>query len=156
MHPPRRRARLTRSRTWAPAVLAGLLTLVTLAACRSPAPSPEVSGPALPGAHPPGPPALELDLERLLEQHRDELGPIAADPAGHRLQILVAQVEPATEPDRPSTLRRTGFRVDEEYFYPASAVKLCGVVAAVELMKDLKRSFDPENLLNPGKVVPLQ
>jgi len=26
---------------------------------------------------------------------------------------------------------------------------------AVELMKDLKRSFDPENLLNPGKVVPL-
>ena len=27
---------------------------------------------------------------------------------------------------------------------------------AVDLMKDLKRSFDPENLLNPGKVVPLQ
>jgi D-lactate dehydrogenase (cytochrome) len=26
---------------------------------------------------------------------------------------------------------------------------------AVELMKDLKRTFDPENLLNPGKVVPL-
>jgi D-lactate dehydrogenase (cytochrome) len=26
---------------------------------------------------------------------------------------------------------------------------------AVELMKDIKRIFDPENLLNPGKVVPL-
>jgi len=26
---------------------------------------------------------------------------------------------------------------------------------AVELMKDLKRAFDPDNLLNPGKVVPL-
>jgi D-lactate dehydrogenase (cytochrome) len=24
---------------------------------------------------------------------------------------------------------------------------------AVELMKDIKRTFDPENLLNPGKVV---
>ena len=24
---------------------------------------------------------------------------------------------------------------------------------AVELMKDLKRTFDPENLFNPGKVV---
>ncbi len=27
---------------------------------------------------------------------------------------------------------------------------------AVDLMRDLKRAFDPENLLNPGKVVPLQ
>jgi D-lactate dehydrogenase (cytochrome) len=27
---------------------------------------------------------------------------------------------------------------------------------AVDLMRDLKRTFDPENLLNPGKVVPLQ
>jgi len=26
---------------------------------------------------------------------------------------------------------------------------------AVDLMRDLKRTFDPENLLNPGKVVPL-
>jgi len=26
---------------------------------------------------------------------------------------------------------------------------------AVDLMKDLKRAFDPENLLNPGKVVNL-
>jgi D-lactate dehydrogenase (cytochrome) len=27
---------------------------------------------------------------------------------------------------------------------------------AVDLMRDLKRTFDPENLLNPGKVVSLQ
>jgi D-lactate dehydrogenase (cytochrome) len=26
---------------------------------------------------------------------------------------------------------------------------------AVDLMRDLKRTFDPENLLNPGKVVSL-
>jgi D-lactate dehydrogenase (cytochrome) len=26
---------------------------------------------------------------------------------------------------------------------------------AVDLMRDLKRTFDPENLLNPGKVLPL-
>jgi D-lactate dehydrogenase (cytochrome) len=27
---------------------------------------------------------------------------------------------------------------------------------AVDLMRDLKRTFDPENLLNPGKVVSLE
>ena len=26
----------------------------------------------------------------------------------------------------------------------------------IDLMRDLKRVFDPENLMNPGKVVPLQ
>ena len=26
----------------------------------------------------------------------------------------------------------------------------------VDLMRDIKRTLDPDNLLNPGKVVPLQ
>jgi hypothetical protein len=114
--------------------------LLLLAACRAGRPVPEEGGPALPGAHPPAPAALDLDLERLLEEHRTELGPVAADPAGHRLQILVGQVEPSPGTDRPPTLRRSGYRVDAEYFYPASSVKLCGVVAAIELLQELNAS----------------
>jgi beta-lactamase class A len=49
----------------------------------------------------------------------------------YRLQVLVAV---------PSggTLRRRGFRVDAEYFYPASAIKLCSAVAVLAKLTALR------------------
>jgi hypothetical protein len=119
-------------------VVAG--ALVALAGCRSATTLPADGGPALPGAHPEAPAVIELDVAQLLSEHREELGPVADDPAAHRLQILVAQVEPPATPGGVPTLLRSGFRLDAEYFYPASSVKLCGVVAAIELMQELNAS----------------
>src|SRR5687768_12807438 len=46
-----------------------------------------------------------------------ELGPIIEAAERRRVQILVADAS------SPNGLSRAGFRVDAEYFYPASAVK---------------------------------
>ncbi len=59
------------------------------------------------------------------------------DDAGRRkLQVLIA-VPREDESGKP-TLRRLGFRVDAEYFYPASAVKLAVAVAAAQKLDDLQ------------------
>ncbi len=50
--------------------------------------------------------------------------------ADHRIQVLLASVE--KDPRGQFVLARRGFRVDAEYFYPASSIKLCAAVAALE------------------------
>lgn len=52
-----------------------------------------------------------------------------------RLQVLVSGVSGGATP----ALSRQGYRVDAEYFYPASAVKLCAAVAALEKLGSLRR-----------------
>lgn len=56
---------------------------------------------------------------------------LVAEAPRRRLQVLFAV---------PSAggLERFGFRVDAEYFYPASAVKLCTAVAALEKLEELR------------------
>lgn len=54
----------------------------------------------------------------------------------HRLQILVAEV--VAQPGRPDRLQRHGFRVDAEYFYPASSIKLCAAIAALQEVERLE------------------
>lgn len=46
----------------------------------------------------------------------------------HRLQILLSLVDETSSPPR---LERDGFRVDAEYFYPASSIKTCAAVGAL-------------------------
>ncbi|GAB4562881.1 MAG: hypothetical protein Tsb0020_11570 [Haliangiales bacterium] len=63
---------------------------------------------------------------------------IALDPAqakAHRVQVLVSFVQ--NDGDDGPRLERHGFRVDAEYFYPASAIKLGAAVAALELVQSL-------------------
>jgi hypothetical protein len=58
----------------------------------------------------------------------------------HRVQVLLATVENDAK-GRP-TLARRGWRVDREYFYPASAIKLCAAIAALEEL-DARRVKEP-------------
>lgn len=57
-----------------------------------------------------------------------------------RVQVLLATVENDAK-GRPILVRR-GLRVDREYFYPASAIKLCAAIAALEEL-DERRAKDP-------------
>ncbi len=56
--------------------------------------------------------------------------------AEHRLQAVLGRV--VDGPDGPR-LEQHGFRLDAEYFYPASSVKLFAAVAALERLAELRR-----------------
>lgn len=53
--------------------------------------------------------------------------------ARRRIQVLVAIPDEASR-----VLTRRAFRGDSEYFYPASAIKLCAAVAALEKLDELR------------------
>jgi hypothetical protein len=65
------------------------------------------------------------------------LAEVTADPERYRLQIVLGLVE--TVDGRP-VLRQHGYRLDAEYFYPASAVKPLAAVAALEHLKALRET----------------
>ena len=64
----------------------------------------------------------------------DRIGPItrqlASSPEKHRLQLLITTVTPARG-GHPG-VRSMGYRVDAEYFYPASSIKLCPFTRQME------------------------
>lgn len=53
-----------------------------------------------------------------------------------RLQAVLGVIE--TRPDGRVVLEQHGFRLDSEYFYPASSVKLFAAVAALERLAELR------------------
>lgn len=67
-------------------------------------------------------------VERIL---RDDgrFSALLADPARYRLQIVLGLVDDASGKPR---LVQHAYRAGAEYFYPASAIKLCAAVAALE------------------------
>jgi hypothetical protein len=84
-----------------------------------------------------GPAVPDSELLARILQSQPERFRIALDPAlaaGHRVQILVSFVE---RNGQTVTLERHGFRVGAEYFYPASAIKLCAAVAALGTLRGL-------------------
>ncbi|MFN8823872.1 MAG: serine hydrolase [Planctomycetota bacterium] len=54
---------------------------------------------------------------------------VLAQAAAHRLQVLLA--EPIERADGSLGLRRSSLGDPSQYFYPASAIKLCGAIAAL-------------------------
>lgn len=107
------------------------------AAPAAPAAAPAVTAPAVTG---PAAAAEPGYLERVLRSQPERFR-IALDPAlaaEHRVQILVSFVE---RDGRAFTLERHGFRADAEYFYPASAIKLCAAVAALQAMRALSDQY---------------
>src|SRR6056297_1672184 len=69
-------------------------------------------------------------IEALLESQPDRFGAVMADPERFRVQIIYTHVD-RDESNRPSFTSFT-YRVGDEYFYPASTVKLPTAALALE------------------------
>lgn len=67
----------------------------------------------------------------------DRFAAVTADPASYRLQIVLGEVVEAE--GKPRLVQHT-YRAGAEYFYPASAIKLCAAVAAMEELAALRAS----------------
>lgn len=80
--------------------------------------------------------AVNDDLASWLAQEPERFGRFLEDPKRFRLQVLVGEVRGGAGKGRAHLVRH-GFRVDAEYFYPASAVKLCAAAAALEKWGEL-------------------
>lgn len=85
------------------------------------------------------------DLSPMLEADAD-MAPLMADAERRRAQILVSI------PRDDGTLERHAYRLDAEYFYPASAVKLPVAVAAVEKLDELRAQRGDLDLDTPLRI----
>ena len=124
------------------AVLFLLVVALVVTGCTS-APRPVARFATLPEYTPPEPAPTLNDLEVLL-QNDEEIATFAKDAPAHRLQVLVSV------PTNDGGLRRLSFRADAEYFYPASAVKLCAAFGAVDKLTDLRASLSSRLRFSDG------
>lgn len=106
------------------AFAAGLVAVFALGGCVASEPEP------LSARGAPANPLIDL-----LEAQRERFAPLLDAPAEHRIQILYTRIDR----DADGTPRFTdhGFRVDAEYFYPASTIKLPVAVLALEKLHRL-------------------
>ncbi len=81
----------------------------------------------------------DVSLESVLAE-AEGVGNMLSQAEALRFQVLVGI---PGERDGKPVLDRKSYRVDAEYFYPASAIKLCAAVLALEKLADLRRD-------NPG------
>lgn len=72
---------------------------------------------------------------------RERLAALMYEPDKSRVQVLLSEI--VEEPGQPPTLKSSDWRAGQEYFYPASAIKLCGAVAALERLNELRRTKEP-------------
>jgi len=89
------------------------------------------------------PPTEERQLgriEALLAKHPEAFKDILANARDLRVQVLLGEV---VEKDGKPTLVHSGWRVDAEYFYPASTVKLVASAVALEHLNLVKGSLAP-------------
>lgn len=94
-------------------------------------------------------------VEDLLREYPDRFGAFLEDPEGFRLQLLYGKILEG-EGQQPTRLERHGYRVDAEYFYPASTVKLAASLASLHLLEQLRSDQDLEcDLDTPLRVHPL-
>ena len=94
-------------------------------------------------------------IRERLAARPDLFGEVVRAPETFRVQVAVAKVERAAD-GRP-VLRRMTWRCGDEYFYPASTVKLLAAVAALEALSEL-RSTTGNPLVNadaPLRIHPL-
>ena len=86
----------------------------------------------------------------MLHQHPEKFSRFLAAPEDFRVQLLVSEV------GSDGHLHRSGYRVDAEYFYPASSIKLCAAVAALQTIEQLRADSHSPDLLNaPLEIAPL-
>jgi hypothetical protein len=94
----------------------------------------------------------DFDLEAAMRT-RPATAAVLAAAEDHRLQMLLTHVE--RRDGRWIRTREQVFRVDAEYAYPASAIKLVGAIAAVARMEELARSNPAIGLDTPLSFEPL-
>ena len=100
------------------------------------------------------PPARLADLRPVLDAHPGQFGRVLAAPEKYRVQVLLSEV--VTQASGRVGLKRFGYRVDAEYFYPASAIKLCAAVAALQILERLQAAHQSPDLLDaPLEIAPL-
>lgn len=81
-------------------------------------------------------PPIESDpLTRVLSSDDPRIQLVMEDPDAHELQILFSEIERAGD---SVNFKDYGFRVDAEYFYPASTVKFPIAVLALEYLAGLQ------------------
>lgn len=94
------------------------------------------------------------DLAPLLQSRSNKFDRVMASPANLCVQVLIAEVV-TNRFGRPA-LKRSGYRVDTEYFYPASAIKLCAAVVALQTIEQLQGQAPACDLLDvPLEIAPL-
>jgi hypothetical protein len=94
------------------------------------------------------------DLAPLLQSCSNRFERVLATPEIFRVQVLIAEV--VTNRHGRAVLQRSGYRVDAEYFYPASAIKLCAAVAALQTIEQLQAETAATDLLDvPLEIAPL-
>ncbi|HNC99400.1 MAG TPA: hypothetical protein PKW90_24920, partial [Myxococcota bacterium] len=94
------------------------------------------------------------DLTPLLKKASPSFAPLLAQAEELRLQILISEV--VTNRLQRASLRHWAYRADAEYFYPASAVKLCAAVAALRKIEQLAAASGGGDLLQaPWEIAPL-
>ena len=76
----------------------------------------------------------DAPMESILHSHPG-LESVVANAPEHRLQAVLGVVQPG--PEGPILVQH-GYRLEEEYFYPASTVKLFAAVAALERLAELR------------------
>lgn len=86
-----------------------------------------------------------MDLERGLIRELPRWATLLEAPETYRLQILVSEIVSSGR-ERPR-LRRHGYRVGAEYFYPASSIKLAAAVAALQEIEALQDRHGTGDLL---------
>jgi hypothetical protein len=102
-----------------------------------------------------GTPRVATDLEPVLRRHlaASAVAPLG-DAAAYRVQVLISAVE--TVPGRAPGLKRSGYRLNAEYFYPASAIKLAAAVAALQTIERLGATNGSIDLADtPLEIAPL-
>lgn len=75
-------------------------------------------------------------VQSLLDAHPERFGHLTDAPEDWRLQIAVGEI--VREPDGAAMVTIHPYRLDAEYFYPASALKTIGAVAALITLESLQ------------------
>lgn len=74
-------------------------------------------------------------LQQVLQAHPEWFGAVLEKADEHRLQILYTQID--RDADNRPAFRSFSYRLSDEYFYPASTVKLPAAILALDKLNDL-------------------
>ena len=94
------------------------------------------------------------DLSPVLQSCSNKFERVIASPETFRAQVLISEI--VTNRSGHIELKRHGYRVGAEYFYPASTVKLCAAIAALQTIERLQPSTLSTDLADvPMEIAPL-